>query len=57
MLLASETLMENAGTNNGVSDRVKELCKMLEEGGIKYSDELIGFSKPVGRQKSSKALL
>jgi hypothetical protein len=44
--------MVNAAVNgSGVSDRVKELCKMLEEGGIKYSDELIGFSKPVGRQK------
>jgi hypothetical protein len=44
--------MENTAANSsGISDRVKELCKMLEEGGIKYSDELIGFSKPVGRQK------
>jgi hypothetical protein len=34
-----------------VSERVRELCKMLEEGGIRYSDELIGFSKPVGRHK------
>jgi len=50
--------MENTvAMKDCISDRVKELCKMLEEGGIKYSDELIGFSKPVGRQKSSKALL
>ena len=50
--------MEKAAiTKDCISERVKELCKMLEEGGIKYSDELIGFSKPVGRQKEVKGSL
>ena len=43
--------MEKASEENHLSyaDKIRELCKALEEGGIKRSDELIAFSKSVGR--------
>jgi hypothetical protein len=31
------------------ADKIRELCKALEEGGIKRPDELLAFSKSVGR--------